>query len=137
MRWTSFCCVASPSTADMTVSVRPQCFKFGTYHLSTLYVNGRYYVEFWRSGAFQVLNVLYAAIMFWPKFYLQLFGPSSEGRSILSILCNPTGEVISSKAARERFDRDQQRSNCYISLRPTHADAMSSHHSKWMVRIHT
>ena len=70
---------------------------------------------------FQVLNALYAAIMFWPKFYLQLFGPSSEGRSILSILCNPTGEVISSKAARERFDRDQQRSNCYISLRPTHA----------------
>ena len=66
-------------------------------------------------------NLLYAAVVFWPKFYWHMFGPSSEGRSILSILSHPLGDDFPSQAARERFEDDQQLSNCHVSLKPTHA----------------
>ena len=34
----------------------------------------------------QLTNHLVTAALFWPKFYWSLFGPSSQGRSILTIL---------------------------------------------------
>ena len=69
---------------------------------------------------FQFLNVLYSAAAFWPRFYIKLFGPSSAGRSIWAILCNPEGDPPS-KRARKRFVQQKELSDCYISVRPTNA----------------
>eukprot|EP00984_Skeletonema_dohrnii_P029742 scaffold20612_cov179-Skeletonema_dohrnii-CCMP3373.AAC.1 len=67
----------------------------------------------------QFINQLYAALLFWPKFYLHLFGPSSEGRSILAILWDPAGPP-SSKKARDVLSRQPQFSRGgYVSLQPT------------------
>lgn len=64
------------------------------------------------------LNMIYSAMAFWPLFYWHLFGPSSKGRSIWTVICNPEGDAPSRKA-RKRFAEQEALSDCHISLRPT------------------
>ncbi len=41
--------------------------------------------------------IVYNALMFWPRFYNNLFGANSKGRSFMTILLNPDGGGLSNR----------------------------------------
>ncbi len=54
----------------------------------------------------QLTNHLVTAALFWPKFYWSLFGPSSQGRSILTILRDPSGEGTNWQVKKDLIIKD-------------------------------
>ena len=55
------------------------------------------------SACFQVkssLQWLWKVVIFWPRFYWRLLGPSSHGRSIMDILLLPTPMIYQGKSKR-------------------------------------